>query len=135
MYISINGVMGSMDRCMQVFLFDDLIQGLINKNEGSIAFIDDYTTWVTRDSVVSNVDKLQAQIIPHLESWAYKSGAIFNPEKTVLIHFTRNKSKLIAEGAASAYIQFGQEPIKPKLEVKLLGVKLDQRLTIIAPYC
>ena len=46
-----------------------------------------------------------------------------------MIHFTRNKSKLTAEGAASAYIQFGQEIIKPKPDVKLLGVVFDQKLT------
>lgn len=114
-----------------LFLFfnADLVQEPINKNKGSIAFIDNYTAWVTGDSIVSNMNALQAKIIPHLEGWAYDSGAIFNPEKTILIHFTRNKSKLTAEGAASAYIQFGQEIIKPKLEVKLLGVVFDQKLT------
>ena len=114
-----------------LFLFfnADLVQGPINKNKGSIAFIDDYTACVAGDSIVSNVNALQAKIIPHLESWAYDSGAIFNPEKTILIHFTRNKSNLIAEGAASAYIQFGQETIKPKPELKLLGVVFDQKLT------
>ena len=89
-----------------LFLFfnADLVQGPINKNKGSIAFIDDYTAWVTGDSIVCNVNALQAQVMPRLESWAYDSGAIFNPEKTIFIHFTRNRSQLEAEGAASAYI-------------------------------
>ena len=75
------------------------------------------------------MNALQAKIIPHLKGWAYDSGAIFNPEKAILIHFTRNKSKLTAKGAASAYIQFSQEIINPKPEVKLLGVIFDQKLT------
>lgn len=49
------------------------------------------------------MNALEAKIIPYLESWAYNSRAIFNPEKTILIHFTRNKSKLTAEGAASIF--------------------------------
>lgn len=35
----------------------------------------------------------------------------------------------MAKGAASAYIQFGPETIKPKHEVKLLGAVFDQKLT------
>lgn len=114
-----------------LFLFfnANLVQGPINKNKGSIAFIDGYTAWVTGDLIVHNVNTLQAQIIPHLERWAYKSGAIFNSDKTGLTHFTKNSFKLTAEGAASAHIQFGQEIIKPKPEVKLLGVVFDQKLT------
>lgn len=67
--------------------------------------------------------------MPHVERWAYKISAIFNPEKTVLTHFTRKKHKLSAKGATSAHIKFGQEIIRPKPEVKLLRVVFDQKLT------
>lgn len=46
-----------------------------------------------------------------------------------MTHFTRNRHKLSAEGATSAHIKFGQEIIRPKPEVKLLGVVFDQKLT------
>lgn len=75
------------------------------------------------------MNALQAQIILHLESWPLDNGSIFNPKKTVLIYFTRNKSKLLAKRAASVYIKFSQETIKLKLEVKLVRVIFDQKLT------
>lgn len=114
-----------------LFLFfnADLVEGPINKNKGSFAFIDDYIAWVTGSSIVQNVETIQARIIPHLKGWAQRSGAIFNPEKTVLTHFARNRHKLSAEGVASAHIKFGQEVIQSKPEVKLLGVVFDQKLT------
>lgn len=71
------------------------------------------------------MNALQAKIIPHLEDWPYNNKAIFNSEKTILIYFTKNKSKLIAKNAASAYIQFSQEIIKPKTKIKLLRVVFD----------
>ena len=51
-----------------LFLFfnADLIQGPINKNKGSIAFIDDFTAWVTGDTIAQNVEKVQSSVIPHL---------------------------------------------------------------------
>lgn len=98
---------------LSCFFFNaDLVQGLINKNRGSIAFIDDFTAWVTGDSIAQNVRSLQSSVIPHLKDWAYQSAAVFNPEKTVLVHFTRNKTKLLEEGRVPTYIEFGQE--KPK---------------------
>ena len=79
--------------------------------------------------IVSNINTLQTKIIPYLESWTYDNKAIFNPKKTILIYFLRNKFKLIAEDAASVYIQFGQKTIKPKSDLKLLRVVFDQKLT------
>lgn len=94
-----------------------------------MASIDDYTAWVTRDSTTQNIAKLQAQVILHLEKWVYQSGAVFNPEKTVLVHFTRNKTKLEEDDRMLIHIKFGQETVKAQLEVKILGVILDQKLS------
>lgn len=71
---------------------------------------------------------LQSSVIPHLKDWAYQTAAVFNPEKTVLVHFTRNKTKLLEEDRAPTYIEFGREKVKAQPEVKILGVVLDQRL-------
>lgn len=54
---------------------------------------------------------------------------MFNPQKTVLVHFTRNETKLLEADKAPTHIQFGQETIKAQAEVKILGVVLDQRLS------
>ena len=53
---------------------------------------------------------------------------MFHPKKTVPVYFTRNKTKLLEEDRASIYIQFSQEKVRAQLEVKILGVVLDQRL-------
>lgn len=64
-----------------------------------------------------------------IEQWAYKRAGVYNPEKTVLVHFTRNNSKFLAENAAPKHIQFGQETVKARSEVKILGAILDQKLS------
>ena len=52
-----------------LFLFFnvDLVKSVINKNWGAITFVDNYSAWVTRDSVESNMIKLQAQVVDLLE--------------------------------------------------------------------
>lgn len=77
-----------------MFFNADIITSVINKSKGAIAFINDYTTWVTGPDMKSTTQRLQAEVIPKLEIWAEGSGAIFNPEKIVLIHFTRNRKKI-----------------------------------------
>lgn len=58
---------------LYLFLNSDLVRSVINKNKGAIAFIDDYTAWVTSTSIAENLAILQPKIIPHLESWALSS--------------------------------------------------------------
>lgn len=55
----------------------DLVESKINKNRGVVAFIDDYSARVTGELIESNLKLLQLQIIPHVESLAKASGAIF----------------------------------------------------------
>lgn len=112
-----------------LFLFfnAELVKSVINKNRGAIAFVDDYSAWVTGDSIESNVTKLQTQVVNPLERWAVTSGAIFRPDKSHMTHFTRNKKKLLTQGRDSSLTLNGTA-IKPSLRLKLLGVVLDQRL-------
>lgn len=114
-----------------LFLFfnADLVKSVINKNKGAIAFIDDYTAWVTGSEIQSNTEQLQRKIIPKLGFRASSSGAIFNPEKTVLVHFTRNTRKATAKLASPSALKIGGQPIYGQKEVKLLGVVFDQKLT------
>lgn len=112
-----------------LFLFfnADLVKSVINKNRGAIAFVDDYSAWVTGDSLESNVAKFQTQVVDPLERWAIGSGAIFRPDKSYMIHFTRNKKKLSAPAGDLSLVLNGAA-IKPTSRFKLLGVVLDQRL-------
>lgn len=114
-----------------LFLFfnADLVKSIINKNKGAIAFIDDYTAWVTGPDIKFNTQRLQVEVIPKLEVWAESSGAIFNPEKTVLVHFTQNRKKIDAKVAAPASLNVGNQDIYGQKEIKLLGVVFDQKLT------
>lgn len=100
---------------------------MINKNRGAIAFVDDYSAWVTGNSVESNMKKLQAQVVDPLGRWAITSSAIFGPDKSYITHFTRNKRKRSAKEGDSSLTLNGIA-IKPSPRLKLLGVVLDQRL-------
>ncbi len=100
---------------------------MINKNRGAIAFVDDYSAWVTGDSVEPNVIQLQTQIVNPLERWAATSGAIFRPDKSYMTHFTRNKKRLSAPGGEKSLVLKGVA-IQPSPRLKLLGVVLNQHL-------
>ena len=73
-----------------LFLFfnADLVQRKIDSNGGTIAFVDDYSAWVTGKTVEANRPGIEA-IIEQALSWERRSGAAFEGEKTAIIHFTR----------------------------------------------
>ncbi len=110
-----------------VIFNSDLICSVINENKRAIAFIDDYTAWVTRPSMAGNVALLQAKIIPHLENWALSSEATFQVKKTWMVHFTWNK-KRTGEAEADKPLIIGDQRILAHQEVKILGVILDSVL-------
>ena len=70
---------------LYVFYNANLVQGQINKREGSIGFIDDYNAWVVGPSAAENTRRLQTQLLPRAEKWARESGAVFEAQKTALI--------------------------------------------------
>ncbi|XP_044720163.1 endonuclease-reverse transcriptase domain-containing protein [Hirsutella rhossiliensis] len=78
----------------------NLVQRRISNNGGSIAFVDDYSAWVTGPTAESNRD-----------------------EKTSFIHFTR-----IAERDSDLPLIIKGNDVKPKSNVKLLGVIMDKAL-------
>jgi hypothetical protein len=67
-----------------------------NNSKGAIGFVDDYTRWTTSKSVEKNMDILQSEVVPRALKWAKDSGAMFEGDKTTLIHFThfRNTKKI-----------------------------------------
>ncbi|KAF5964566.1 reverse transcriptase [Fusarium coicis] len=107
-----------------LFLFfnADLVQTRIDRNGGAIAFVDDYTTWVSGPTAQSNRRGIQA-IIDKALDWERRSGATFEAEKTAIIHFTRYTGRVDSE----PFIIKG-ERVFPKDQVKILGVIMDARL-------
>jgi hypothetical protein len=63
---------------------------------GPVAFVDDFTAWVTGPTVESNRDGTK-EIIKKALDWERRSGATFEAEKTAIIHFTRKAYKSNAE--------------------------------------
>ncbi|EFY84914.1 reverse transcriptase, putative [Metarhizium acridum CQMa 102] len=105
-----------------LFFNADLVQGKINANGGSIAFVDDYTAWVTGPTAEENRAGIQS-IIDDALKWEARSGATFKANKTAVIHFTRTASR----SSDDAYLIKGKE-VKPKSSVKVLGVVMDTNL-------
>lgn len=112
---------------LYVFYNANLVQGHINKSQGSIGFIDDYNAWVTGASAAENTRKLQTQLLPRAEKWARESGAVFEADKTAFIHFVR---PLQPAAEPSIHLVYAGKIIAPKGSVKIRGVTLDSRLTM-----
>ena len=107
-----------------LFLFfnADLVQQKITKLGGSMAFVDDFTAWVTANSVAENRPKIE-NLIGQTIGWERRSGATLEGEKTVIVHFTRNPQK----DDNSPFMVKGQQVI-PQQSAKILGVVMDSRL-------
>lgn len=108
-----------------LFLFfnADLVSSKINRNKGAIAFMDDYTAWVTGASDEETTNLLQGTVVAKAEQWARSSGATFKADKTAFIHFTRRNNTV-----SSSPLFVNEEAIRPQTEVKILGVVFDQKL-------
>ena len=109
-----------------LFLFfnADLVQTSISTTEGAIAFVDDYSAWVTGKTAEANRAGIQA-IIDRAVAWGRRSGATFESSKTAVIHFTRTAGR----GSQGDFVINGQT-VQPKDTVKVLGVVLDAELDI-----
>ncbi|RYP13221.1 hypothetical protein DL766_009878 [Monosporascus sp. MC13-8B] len=107
-----------------LFLFfnADLVQRRIDSHGGAIAFVDDFTAWVTGPTAQSNREGIEA-IINEALDWERRSGATFEAEKTAIIHFTRKPYKSESE----PFIIKGQT-VQPKDYVKILGVVMDAKI-------
>ena len=88
---------------------------------GSIAFIDDYSAWVTGRTAEADRAGIQS-IIDEALDWEKRSGATFEVDKTTIVHFTRGT----ARNDMSFWIK-GTE-VKPKASAKILGVIMDSGL-------
>ena len=110
-----------------LFLFfnADLVQRRIDCYGGAIAFVDDFTAWVTGPTAQANREGIEA-IIKDATEWEKRSGATFEAEKTAIIHFTRKPYK----SDTSPFSIKGQA-VQPQEHVKILGVVMDTRLKYV----
>lgn len=95
------------------------MQSRIDSKGGSIAFVDDYSAWVTGPTAEANRDGIQT-IIDRALAWERCSGATFECDKTTIVHFTRN-----IEPTSRIPFMIKREVVKPKQKAKILGVVMD----------
>ncbi|KAJ6441005.1 reverse transcriptase [Purpureocillium lavendulum] len=107
-----------------LFLFfnADLVQRRIKAAGGSIAFIDDYSAWVTGPTAEANGAGIQA-IIDDAIDWEKRSGATFEADKTTVIHFTRAPAR-----KSDIPFWINGTKVKPKASAKILGLIMDDGL-------
>lgn len=105
-----------------LFFSADLVQRQIDSRGGAIAFVDDFTAWVTGPTARSNREGIK-EIIDEALDWERRSGATFEADKTAIIHFTPKAHKSEQE----PFTIKGQA-VEPKDHVKILGVVMDTRL-------
>ena len=107
-----------------LFLFynADLVEQQISNAKGAVAFVDDYTSWVTGESAEANLVGIR-EVIKHALTWERRSGATFEEGKTALIHFTRNRNL-----QSTTPINVKDIDISPSSETKILGVIMDSQL-------
>ena len=107
---------------LYLFFNADLVEREIIDKEELVAFIDDYTVWVTGNYASENQLKL-LRIIDEALTWKKRSGATFKGAKTAFIHFIRNvrRSEVIL-------INIKGMDMAPQQEVGVLGVLIDLSL-------
>jgi hypothetical protein len=110
---------------LYIFYNANIVEQPIDKTQGALGFVDDYSPWVVGDDVDQNIQALQTSIIPKAERWARESGATFEPSKTGLVHFTRRPKEGEQNGPD---LQFQGRDIAPSEHIKLLGVILDSKM-------
>jgi hypothetical protein len=98
------------------------VQQRIDCYGGAIAFVDDFTAWVTGPTAEGNRDGIK-EIIKKARDWEKRSGATFETDKTAIIHFTRKAYKLNSEPFA-----IRGQLVRPKTQVKVLGMIMDSGL-------
>lgn len=107
-----------------LFLFfnADLVQHKLDTKGGSMAFVDDYTAWVTGPTAEANRGPMET-IVERALAWERRSGATFEGDKTSLVHFTRDRRR-----TDTVPLMVKGEPVLPRSNAKILGVIMDPGL-------
>ena len=104
-----------------LFLFfnSDLIN-ILRKISKVCGYADDIFLSTTSRSVETNIETLEKAAAVAIE-WANKNEQEFSEEKSNLIHFSKNR--------IDAIMQVGTKTIYPQLDIRLLGVIFDSKLS------
>lgn len=103
------------------FLMDESVKG----SRGNMGFVDDYSRWAVSDSIEQNMAILNNKVVPRALQWAKDSGATFESDKTVLMHFTRNSRKM---AEARTPLRVGRHTVQSSTKERILGVIFDSEL-------
>lgn len=110
---------------LYIFFNAFLMKEKINGRRGNMGFVDDYTQWAISESVERNMSVLNDKVVPRALQWAKDSGATFESDKTVLMHFTRNRKKITD---ADSPLRVGSHVVLPSTKERILGVIFDSEL-------
>ena len=88
----------------------------------ALGFADDTNLLAFGHSLKSNLLKLKNTHLKCL-SWAARHGMVFSPEKYEILHFSRRRSDNL-----QLKLRLGNVILRPKEEVRVLGVYLDAKL-------
>ena len=88
----------------------------------ALGFADDTNLLAFGHSLKSNLLKLKNTHLKCL-SWAARHGIVFSPEKYEILHFSRRRSDNL-----QLKLRLGNVILRPKEEVRVLGVYLDAKL-------
>ena len=85
----------------------------------ALCFVDDINVLACGKSTEENCKTLE--VIKKYEKWASRHGSVFAPKKYELIHLSRNSKKF----NMFTVIQIGNNIIKPKTDIRILGLQID----------
>ena len=88
----------------------------------ALGFADDTNLLAFGHSLKSNLLKLKNTHLKYL-SWAARHGMVFSPEKYEILYFSRRRSDNL-----QLKLRLGNVILRPKEEVRVLGVYLDAKL-------
>ena len=88
-----------------------------------LGFVDDINALAYGKSTQENCRTLE-RIHRECERWALRHGSLFAPTKYELIHLSRNPKKF----DMTATINIENSLIKPKADIRILGLQIDTKL-------
>lgn len=111
---------------LYIFFNSFLMEEGASGKKGNMGFVDDYSRWAISDSIERNMTVLNEKVVPRALKWAKDSGATFESNKTILMHFSRNSRKMAT--ANSAPLRVGRHSVHPSKRERILGVIFDSEL-------
>ena len=94
-------------------------------NTSTLGFVDDINVLVYGKGTEENCKTLEV-IHKKCKKWASQHGSVFAPKKYEFIYLSRNPKKL----NMFTVIQIENNIIKPKTDIRILGLQIDSKLKL-----